>query len=72
MTPQYYPTSYYYYTGRRIIAYFVAIVFRHSLAFFSITDENLIMLAGFVIGLTPDFFTLTDSVRAGGGDSRRL
>jgi hypothetical protein len=54
-----YPTSYHYYTARMIIAYFVAVVFRHSLASFGVTGDSLIILIGFVIGLTPDFFTLT-------------
>jgi hypothetical protein len=54
-----YPTSYHYYTARMVIAYFVAVVFRHSLAAFDLTGGNLVVLIGFVIGLTPDFFIIS-------------
>jgi hypothetical protein len=53
-----YPISYHYYAARIIISYFVAIVVRHSLAAFGLADNSLIVILGFVIGLTPDFFIL--------------
>jgi hypothetical protein len=53
-----YPNSYYYYTIRIITAFFVAIVFRHSMAAFGVKDSGVIVLISFIIGFTPDFFVV--------------
>jgi hypothetical protein len=55
-----FPISYYYFSGRIIVACLVAAIFRHSiflLDYFHIDDESQLLIAvGFVIGLKPDLW----------------
>jgi hypothetical protein len=59
-----YPNSYYYYTIRIITSFIVAIVFRHSMAAFGVTNSELIVFISFIIGFTPDFFVIALSRKA--------
>jgi hypothetical protein len=59
-----YPNSYYYYSIRIITSFFVAIVFRHSMAAFGVTNSEFILFISFIIGFTPDFFVIALSRKA--------
>jgi len=47
-----------------ILSYFTAIIVRHTLSIFGLPDGNFLVLAGLVIGLTPDFFIVALSRKA--------
>lgn len=61
-----YPMTFYYYAVRLIVSCIVAVVFRHLFNIFGLDIEKyqLLVLTGFVIGLTPDLFIVTVARRA--------